>query len=313
MKNKIEAAKQNEEIMLDTKKPHGLGLYHEQTTNANNVANENAAEPEWFASFLRHTDQKELTSNALAGLIAEYETQVCIKEEGVKILDIGCGEGELSERVVKSFRKNKIYSYCGIDSDVDFINQINEKFKDKAFKTRLLQQDCFDVDYIEIEKHNFILASNILYYCKDIPSYFSSVLPNLDDKGMLVFIHECSISTPKAMRKKYMANISGDIPDVIKQNADKNAVCIKEHSVSSSITFNTDISLLLSSVKTYGDAIKTLGRENCLLLEFIVQTSLQDLEKKGVLIAYFADIEKVLNENDNKIPIVSKIQVISRK
>lgn len=169
------------------------------------------------------------------------------------------------------------------------------------------------MDYKELGKYNFILASNILYYCKDIPSYFSSVLPNLDDQGMLVFIHENSTSTPKSLRKKYMANIAGDIPDTIKGSAEKNDVCIKEYSVSSSITFDTNISLLLGSIKTHQDYTRILGIENCLLLEFIVQTSLQDLERKGVLIAYFSDIEKVLIENDNRIPIVSRIQVISKQ
>ncbi len=298
--------------MLETTKPHGLELYHEQTTNANDVTNIGSNESEWFASFLRHTEQKKLTSKALAELITEYETQALITD-GVKILDIGCGEGELSESVVNSFKKNWIDSYCGIDSDADFLSQLNEKFKDKAFQTRLLKKDCFDMDYKELGKYNFILASNILYYCKDIPSYFSSVLPNLDDQGMLVFIHENSTSTPKAMRKKYMANIAGDIPDTIKCGAEKHNVCIKEHSVSSSITFNTNISSLLGSIKTHKESIQILGRENCLLLEFIAQTSLQDLERKGVLIAYLADIENVLLENDNKIPIVSRIQVISKQ
>jgi 2-polyprenyl-3-methyl-5-hydroxy-6-metoxy-1,4-benzoquinol methylase len=298
--------------MLETNIPHGLELYHETTTDATDVTPIDSNESEWFASFLRHTDQKKLTSKALAELIAKYETQANITD-GVKILDIGCGEGELSERVVNSFKKNWVHSYCGIDSDADFISQINEKFKEKAFQTRLLTTDCFDMNYKELGKYNFILASNILYYCKDIPSYFSSILPNLDDQGMLVFIHENSTSTPKAMRKKYLANIAGDIPDAIKCGAEKNDVFIKEYSVSSSITFDTNITLLLRSIKTHQDSTLILGIKNCLLLEFIVQTSLQDLERKGVLIAYFSDIEKVLIENDNRIPIVSRIQVVCKQ
>ncbi len=298
--------------MLETTKPHGIESYHEQTINANGGTHLDSNESKWFASFLRHTDQKELTSRALAELIAKYETQAHIKE-GVKILDIGCGEGELSEKVVKSFEKNTIHSYCGIDRDADFLNQLNEKFKDRAFQIQLLREDCFEMDYKKLGKLDFILASNILYYCKDIPSYFASVLSNLENQGMLVFIHENSTSTPKAMRKKYMANISADIPDTIKCSAQKYGVCVKEYSFNSSITFDTNILSLLSSINTYKESMRILGRENCLLLEFVVQTSLEDLEKKGMLVEYFLDIEKVLRENDNKIPIISRIQVISKQ
>lgn len=85
------------------------------------------------------------------------------------ILDVGCGEGVLQERLTKGYKK-----YVGIDISSEAIAKANQKTDSKT---------CFLVsslaEYTTSEKFDVIVFNEVLYYCKDplsVVRYYQDLL-----------------------------------------------------------------------------------------------------------------------------------------
>jgi ubiquinone/menaquinone biosynthesis C-methylase UbiE len=291
-----------------------MGFFYEANimleVNQINTKPTDAQESLWFATFLKYTNQKKVTAEAVKKVLVEYQA-VTDTPSNIRFLDIGCGEGELSKHVINTFTDKKISHLTGIDKDQDFLNQTKQGL-DTEINTNLIKADCFDFNYALLTKHDLILASNVLYYCKDIPAFIMSSFNVLENNGVYILIHESGSSTPKTLRKKYEANISGDIPATIKQYTDENKITIKEDEVCSYISFNSDLFRLLNGISTASELKTKIHADDYLLLEFIVQTSMEVLEHQKSLINYLTDIQTISIQHNNRIPITSSIQILSR-
>lgn len=275
-----------------------------------NMKPNDAQESLWFSTFLKYTNQKKVTAEALKSILVEYQS-LPNTGDNIRFLDIGCGEGELSKHVINTFTDKKITHFTAIDKDETFLEQTQQDL-DAEIDIKMIKADCFDFNYALLTKYELILASNILYYCKDISAFIISSFKALEDNGVYILIHESGSSTPKTLRKKYKANISGDIPATIKNYTDENKITIRDNEVSSYISFNSDLSRLLNGISTANELKTNIHSDDYLLLEFIAQTSMEILEHKGYLVNYLEDIELISAQHNNRIPITSSIQILSR-
>lgn len=119
---------------------------------------------------------KQLSQHSRYSLIIGYIQEL---KKNAKILDVGCGEGILSQKICSSY-----YSYYkGIDFSKEAIEMAKEK---KSNKDSFEIVDAFK--YQSSEKFDVIVFNEILYYFKDnkILDLVNKYEKFLTDKGIFI-------------------------------------------------------------------------------------------------------------------------------
>jgi trans-aconitate methyltransferase len=105
-----------------------------------------------------------------------------VGKEGIKVLDIGCGNGRFYDFISKKIDN---IEYIGVDIDNDLLNEA----KDKYPKAEFTKEDIFEnLDNIK-GKYNIVCAFGVTHHIPDdsFRTQWFSKLPNLlDSKAVLI-------------------------------------------------------------------------------------------------------------------------------
>ncbi|MFZ6035907.1 MAG: class I SAM-dependent methyltransferase [Patescibacteria group bacterium] len=99
-----------------------------------------------------------------------------------KILDIGCGTGELEKILVGKFPEINIIAIDFAERMVEIAKKKNENQRVKVFL-----EDINDIQF-EKEKFNFVIALNVLHHIKDVETLFSSAGRMLVSGGYIIIL-----------------------------------------------------------------------------------------------------------------------------
>ncbi|MBA8667879.1 class I SAM-dependent methyltransferase [Holosporaceae bacterium 'Namur'] len=283
-----------------------------------NITNERVAQ--WFEAFLKSTNQKMITGMVIQNLLLDFQGAQILKTP-LSILDAGCGEGELAMQILQTWSTQlSSVSYYGIDNEERFINTIQEALIKLKVYHRLQQGSCFNSDIDNLPNDmNIILASNVAYYAPNVMEFIHSLLSKKSHDGILLSIHESSTSIPNILRGKYGAEVDTKTAFKIKDCLDSTQFRYCDFMIPSIITLPKDyhkmaLDLLKSTSSTINNhSIPVLNTEYQhfkMLLEFIVQTSLESLKYKGQLNDYIDDVLIVAEKNKGSIPVESSVVLV---
>lgn len=107
----------------------------------------------------------------------EYLLNIIPKDENLKVLDLGCGPGELIEEILKINPKLDI-------TGIDFSQGMIDISKERNPKAKHIKMDVKDLGNIE-EKFNIIVCTHSLPYYKDIDQVMKDLDSILLDEGMV--------------------------------------------------------------------------------------------------------------------------------
>lgn len=108
------------------------------------------------------------------------------KKEVIKIIDLGCGHGDILRDVAK-FGRKKGYKFqlIGIDANqeaIDYANELSEGFEELSFQT----MDIFSDEFLTLD-YDIVLCTLFLHHFKDeeLVSFLKPTLENTK-KGIVV-------------------------------------------------------------------------------------------------------------------------------
>lgn len=106
----------------------------------------------------------------------------------MKVLDIGCGNGEIARRYSSELMAQK-GSITGIDKDLVSIQIAKEKFKSLGITHAFHQMDLQESDLTQLGKFDFIYCRLIISHLKDAKR-FLAFLPTLLNEGGILAIED---------------------------------------------------------------------------------------------------------------------------
>lgn len=123
----------------------------------------------------------EPTRKAIAKCILDK----CETQDGVKILDIGCGTGQLAGELGERGRK---YKYLGIDVSK---NMISQALKDNYKNAEFIVCDIEDFDYsnTDVSEFDIIVSSHSLPYFKNKPNILAKINKMLSSRGVFILVN----------------------------------------------------------------------------------------------------------------------------
>ncbi len=177
--------------------PHA-GKYHDHTRTFYD---------DWMRQYAKRTNEKVLTQTLVATLVEELKKRSPVKA----VLDIGCGEGQLSAKIAEaaSSESESVVDYIGIDSSLFAIGKATQTLSSLAkVRPQFVAGNAFEKLPGE-QKVGFAVVSHSGYFAGEkMPNFISEVISRLDKNGLAVFIHDGN-SDVKECYKKY----SGDSCD----------------------------------------------------------------------------------------------------
>lgn len=105
-------------------------------------------------------------------------TKKYLNKENTKILDIGCGSGEINYHLALNGYQGK-----GIDISYSMINLAKEKFKD--IKNWNFQVSSL-MDYDDTKKYDLVIASGLIEYFEDEDFVIDKLKYFINDKGLII-------------------------------------------------------------------------------------------------------------------------------
>lgn len=108
------------------------------------------------------------------------------KKEAIKIIDLGCGHGDILRDVAKFGRKNGYqFHLIGIDANqeaIDYANELSEAYEELSFQT----MDIFSDEFKALD-YDVVLCTLFLHHFKDeeLVSFLKPTLENAK-KGIVV-------------------------------------------------------------------------------------------------------------------------------
>lgn len=123
----------------------------------------------------------------------KFQRIVDLSKKGDKILDIGCGSGDvfmpLYERGIAS-GINEYVEIDGVDFVKTFLDEMEEKLKKHPFygkqPHKLYHYDVTNMDGVENEKYDIVFSYSTLYYIYDIANVFKEIYRVLKPNGYAI-------------------------------------------------------------------------------------------------------------------------------
>lgn len=113
------------------------------------------------------------TRNYIVKALSKY-----IKNDGIKVLDLGCGTGELIFELTNKFNKFEV-------TGIDFSEKMIEISKKRNPSAKHLQMDASEL-YILDSKYDIIVCTHSMPYYKEPKNVFKHLNNLLSDEGKLL-------------------------------------------------------------------------------------------------------------------------------
>ena len=264
---------------------------------------------EWFKAYLKCTNEKESIATEINKILtdSEYAKTLQNKKE-IKILDIGCGNGLLTEKVlcnvIKLFPKQKLI-VDALDVNEKLLDEYNvrcDKFQNKiCLKSH--KKDFFTSDLIN-NQYDLIIASHVLYYSDNLDKAIKKIYENLSPNGKAIIVHHsgeyCVLSE---LRAKYnptsSANLEQTKEDITKIDIIKNSL-EKQDIPHEILKQYFKLTIFQNNNKDFRN-----------LISFIIDKPYNTLLKENKVVDLFKDIKDLTNEK-YEINLFNKIYVITK-
>ena len=99
------------------------------------------------------------------------------KSENIKVLDLGCGNGWMSKKLLKTFDN---IDYMGIDGSVNMIKKAKSNYPNEEYL-------CVDINnWIPSNLFNLVISMEVLYYLDNPMEFLENLyLKGMADKGLI--------------------------------------------------------------------------------------------------------------------------------
>lgn len=264
---------------------------------------------EWFKAYLACTDEKESIAIEIADTIKTTEIYDNLKNKNkIKILDIGCGNGVLTEKYLKQLSglfPNKKLEVDAMDVNSKLLKDFKDLhlFNNENTTINILEKDFFKETTIP-HYYDLVIASHVMYYSDDLEQDLQKIQTSLSDSGSaLIFHHSGKDCVMSNLRAKYNPTSSANInqtkeeiaqKDIIKDSLDKIGI---EHKIKRQY-FNLNIP----------EKINTHTGRN--LISFIIDKPFIELVKENKIYSVLEDINKLKNNNESLIKLHNNMYII---
>ncbi|MFC3039705.1 class I SAM-dependent DNA methyltransferase [Virgibacillus xinjiangensis] len=109
-----------------------------------------------------------------------------------RILDLGCGDGELGNRFLEN---NSDGYYCGIDASKKMVEMAREKLPANATLKQCNIEDCWENEPWSSKAFDIVISSMALHYIHDLNKVMGKIHRVLKDEGTFIFSVEHPVIT----------------------------------------------------------------------------------------------------------------------
>lgn len=152
--------------------------------------------PEFYNSFISLSDQKTRLASSIASILLKQNSSQYIPK--LNLLDIGCGPGvltlEFARKVSPAFKSIKINCF---DPSLTLLNMFEKKLRASSnnpsntkyiLRWDYVRKDGVMPNFTKNITYNFILASHVLYWIKNLNSFIEKTVKMLQPGGTLCVI-----------------------------------------------------------------------------------------------------------------------------
>jgi len=183
-----------------------------------------------FGTFLRNTNEKELTLQVMNQLMNNILSRFpSYFSRGLKMFDVGCGNGQFSNAMVSLLGKilprgARDITFDGIDVQESFIKTTNELIRKQGAQVGAMVGDFRNDAVPSAAEHayNFIMASHSAYVFSDMNVFVEKIELMLAKDGIAVLLHNGDTAI-NAFRKKFS--------HILKQSVTSNTVANIENAL----------------------------------------------------------------------------------
>ncbi|WP_369902735.1 malonyl-ACP O-methyltransferase BioC [Bacillus manliponensis] len=127
-------------------------------------------------SYNQYANVQQKMADCLLERLKEYYSSV----DCIRILELGCGTGYVTEQLVAAFPNAKITA-------VDFAESMIEQAK-KRYKVDAVTFRCEDIERIDVDEQYDVIISNATFqWLNDLKATLSNLYSVLSENGVLVF------------------------------------------------------------------------------------------------------------------------------
>lgn len=264
---------------------------------------------EWFKAYLKFVDEKQSIAHKFKEIFLRPDFKTHINNSSVKFLDIGCGNGVLTEKFLTDFCNNfktaKV-ELDAIDVNSNLLEEFNHRFVQLPENVKIFsdKKDFFNSDINK--KYDFIIASHVLYYADNLSDSLIKIHNSLSDNGRALIVHhsgkDCILAK---LRAKYNPLSSANL------NQAENEISKKD--LIAELLYNKNIKFDLYRQYfnlNFPEKIEHIDLKN--LISFIIDKPYSEILRENKLTGIIKDISANMDSNRN-LNLFNNIYVISKE